>query len=368
MTILRLIATAACLIGTATTHGAAPVATPLELAQHWSNFPAEPAAPHDVLYAARCDRVLADQGCTAIDVRRSKGQFFTLARVGIAQIVMGVDTGAHAIALDASWGRGLGVPLREVAADEGPRDFAGRPLARTWSANADFELSGLRLGVQPIIILDTPIPAGQWRPGLLGMELLRPHGAILDYARGRLWLSPHLSTAHGAALEKDWWISGYTTIKLRRGPNDKPVVPVVINGVRGWMIVDTGDPRTTLSLAACRRAGVAMKRNPALQKTDYYGSQHAVYEGILETFQLGAVAVPSHLARMVDYLDRMAADSPREWGEFFGLLGNAALISNAAVLDCGRDRLYLANRIKLNNFGRAPSESLTAPARAGSVR
>lgn len=324
-----------------------PITDPALLAQLWDRFPNAAPAPHDEKLSFRFDQILQAAGCTLVEVRRSQGQYFTLAQIGQAKVVMGLDTGAHTVSLEANLRRVLGVPLRQLKGEEAMRDFGGREL-RAWAGTAPIALGGVDLEPTNVVLIDSPIPAGKWRPGLLGMSVLRRHGAMLDMARARLWVARDPNSRHGEALEADAWSAGYVQVRLRRASalRDRPVVPVTVNGVRGVMLLDTGDPRTTLSYAACKRVGVPMEPNPALKKTDYYGKDHAVYEGELRSFLIGTYPAPPHKARMVDYLDALGADLPREWGEFFGLLGNEALIASAAIVDCGRDRLYLADRAK----------------------
>lgn len=349
----------ASLRGGASATGTVTLTDPNALAAAWDRFPNADPAPHDERFAARFDEILQAAGCTLVEVRRSQGQYFTLAQIGDARVIMGIDTGAHTVSLEAGLRRALRIPLRQLTGDEAMRDFGGREL-RAWTGTASILLGGVEMDPTSVVLIDSPIPAGKWRPGLLGMSVLRRQGAILDMARARMWVARNPTSRHGDALEGDWWSSGYVCVKMRRASalRDRPVVQVTINGVRGCMLVDTGDPRTTLSLAACKRAGVTAELNPALKKTDYYGRTHPVYEGELRTFLIGGAQAPPHRARMVDYLDNLGYDLPREWGEFFGLLGNEVLIASAAVIDCGSDRLYLSSRLKLENFERAQREDL----------
>lgn len=348
--------------GGGATAGSVPITDPAVLVNLWDRFPNAEPAPHDERLGFRFDEILQAAGCTLVEVRRSQGQYFTLAQVGQAKVVMGIDTGAHTVSLEANLRRVLGIPLRQLKGDNAMRDFGGRELL-SWTGMAPIALGGVEMDPTSVVLIDSPIPAGKWRPGLLGMSVLRRHGAMLDMARARMWVSRNPSSRHAEALEADWWASGYVMVRMRRATSlrDRPVVPVSINGVRGVMLLDTGDPRTTLSLSACKKAGVAVELNPALKKTDYYGREHSVYEGELKSFQIGSAPAPKHKARMVDYLDTLGYDLPREWGEFFGLLGNEVLIASAAVIDCGRDRLFLANRLKLENPERSPSEEIKAP-------
>lgn len=295
----------------------------------FESIPSEGPAPHDTAAAARREGLLRGAGALRVETKRWRGWNFVPMRVNGRVVAAGIDTGAPRNALSGPAALETG-----LARDEETFGFV----------RARIGLGGTELGPFTVRIEDRPARAR--RPALLGMPTLQAFGAVLDCARGQLWISPRAPRALGEALAAGGGLAPLPL--LRSADRDRLYAPAVLNGVRGFFIVDTGVANTTLTQSAGAATRIAWVSRPDKVSVDYRGREHPVYMGQAASFTLGGVPVPSVslVRRDQTMLEYVAADAPEEWGQFFGLLGNDVLERLEAVIDCAGGRVMVARRAR----------------------
>lgn len=148
--------------------------------------PSTPAAPSELSTAGmhKVPLIVSGQNQLLVEVSINKGE----------PVLMIVDTGAQSTVLDIGVARKLGLSIRPTpsySVGVGAGRVAGREAEAT-----TFTLAGLDTRIAPRVQDFTGVTwnalARSPRPvvGLLGFDVLRSYGAILDVARGELWLRP----------------------------------------------------------------------------------------------------------------------------------------------------------------------------------
>lgn len=293
----------------------------------WSELRVDPPGRFDAAQAARLDETMRQAGGQEVPVKRWRGWYFPQVRMNGREVVAFLDTGAPRNALGSAAAMDAG-----LVGDEEEGGYL----------QSKVQMGGRELG--PFTVRVEPRAARTRRPGLLGLPTLQAFGAVIDTARGKLWIARREPTALSQALAR----ARSDAIPLLRSPSqrDRLYVSATINGVRGFLLVDTGVANTTLSQSAGQRTKIAWVSQPDKVSVDYRGREHHVYTGRPASFTLGGVSVPPVMLMRRDQplLEYVADDAPDAWGPFLGLLGTDALASLEAVVDCGGGRIYLRHQ------------------------
>ncbi|MBS0657525.1 MAG: aspartyl protease family protein [Verrucomicrobia bacterium] len=298
---------------------------PRSAALRWESLRGDAPAAHDAAAAARLDATLRAAGGVEVPLKRWRGMYAVQVRLPRRAALAFLDTGAPRNALS-------GAAAREAGLGDGESAWLRTRV----------ELGGVELG--PFVLRVEDSPARLRRPGLLGLPTLQAFGAVLDPARGKLFVAPRQPRALSAALAADRTRRALPL--LRSGERDRLYVSATINGVRGFLLLDTGVANTTLHQSAGARTGIVWQSRPDKVSIDYRGREHPVYQGRPASFTLGGVPVPpvTFVRRDQSLLEYVAYDAPAAWGEFFGLLGNDVLERLEAIVDLPGERLYLRKK------------------------
>lgn len=260
-------------------------------------------------------------GGVEVPLKRWRGMYAVQMRLPRRAALAFLDTGAPRNALS-------GAAARELGLGDGER---------TW-LETRVELGGIELGPFTLRLEDSP--ARLRRPGLLGLPTLQAFGAVLATGSGRLWVTRQPRALSRALASARGWRA---LPLLRSGERDRLYVAAAIDGVRGFLLLDTGVAHTTLHRAAAERTRIVWRNRPDKVSVDYRGREHPVHQGRPTTFTLGGVPAPlvDFVRRDQSMLEWVAFDAPAAWGVFFGLLGSDVLAQLDAVVDCAGERLYL---------------------------
>lgn len=171
--------------------------------------------------------------------------------------------------------------------------------------------------------------------GLIGAEILRHAGAIVDLQNEKLYLPPSNGGRRadlGAALRA----IGMASANLTSGANPACLVDVEINGRRGKMALATGEYRTTVDLRFAAQADLKGYRSNNVH-TDAAGVDSRVDRADPKTFKLGAVSMHPPNVNL-SYSNFYTATH----GEIIGQIGLEFLGQNWSIIDFGQNKLYFA--------------------------
>lgn len=197
----------------------------------------------------------------------------------------------------------------------------------------DVVAQGVRLSPMTSLVFPHRIEDPQDRPDvILGLDYLEQHGALIDYARQRIFLRPGGLPPHdvGPSLER----GGYVCVPLRR-VNKQLSVAGSVNGVPVELHLDTGTSRCYLNRAWAEENHVPL----ALSTLRIDGvAMNAVdlYVAGVTNLQIGGQTVPNPEIRAFDigHTNLIGA----------GFLGNLDLRLLGGILDVARERLYVPPR------------------------
>jgi predicted aspartyl protease len=290
-------------------------------------------------------------GYAAVQMTRGpQNHLIMAARVNGQPVRLLVDTGADISFLRRDRAAALGVtPTGETIRRRG-RTF---PLATINDFGvADASLGGTTVGLSDAAQLRGTAPGpGGAVDGLIGLDLLRRHNAVINCRTRQLFLKvspgPLLDIAKATAG------LGFTRVALDDLRRRDLTVPVTIQGRPGRLVVDTGAFVTGLDDDTMRAFGVPM-RPTALTTRGLDGKVRPVALADIQEFRIGSVAIePQPFAVMDLYgkrkplrthtgLGRLEFYGPRNPRErVLGLLGNELLDQRRAIIDLGSGSLFL---------------------------
>jgi hypothetical protein len=292
---------------------------------------------------------LIEFGYTPVKLKRAQNHVYALCRINGRSSDFAVDTGAQGTFLSAAKAELLAGPAKKV---EGHAyGLMGKMAAdiRVGEVN-DLEVGSYKAGSQRMGLWDfsrhRPPGVGMRLEGLLGMDFLHRHQAVIDCFQMNLFLkspnAPSSSSALGASLRA----GGCTEIPLQAIP-DGLAVPIRINGAQGYLILDTGSPWTMLRENAIAnlnlrrapvplafRGGMAYRRG--LGDVSGRGAT-ALGMAYFNTMELGRFSVPPQGVGVAN-LPPLKGGGP---GTFFGYLGADILAYYVGVIDCRALKLFL---------------------------
>jgi predicted aspartyl protease len=291
-------------------------------------------------------------GYTRVSLKRIARSHITvdghINRKGVKLIV---DTAAPTTSLD-----------RERVANFGPIWVSGdidperMQLFRTASVDAfalgDFSVGSLTVKDSPRDACNRARTSSGEEPvdGLLGADVLRSCGAIIDCASESLFLSHGDSTGRKApvALQPDAPVfslhdslkrAGYTRVSLKTIFSGYIAVDGRINGNEVKLIVDTGAPTTHLD--SKRVAKCALRWDGHYTELGYRQKVRTARVDTFEigSFRVGGLRVGEHSLGDVNRIGRSYDEAPVD-----GLLGCEILYYCRAIIDYSSECLFLAHR------------------------
>ncbi len=254
-----------------------------------------------------------------------------------------VDTGAPVCLLSNSQQARLKLP--SPAAPDIPHTV--KNLGRDYPVvvAASFKVAGVEVGPRPLVVesidaflnerssqIGGPLAKG----GLLGLDALTPHGAVINCRTQQIFLSLQPGTLPVA--RENYEKLGYTAVPMTVGPHGHLLVSGTIGGEKYRFIVDTGAGGTILQRSIQRKGRIPVELTNVRVAGPYAGMKDSRYD---------ATAVPGFKLGDHDVSDVRVgfADVPAlgvEPGEAFGgLLGAELLWAHGAIIDLGHRTLYL---------------------------
>jgi Aspartyl protease len=290
-------------------------------------------------------QVLVEKGYTPISLKRAANHFYVQCKLNGRPIRLIVDTGAGGTVIASGALRSLGASLTERQGNVyGFLGLAAKSIKV--GEIKDFEVGPYQAGTHPVGAWDFSYhisPGGSGMDGLLGIDFLHRHQAIIDCFRMHLFLKFPSAPSSSAALSQGLRAGGCTEIPMQYVAYRGLTVPVKINGRSGYLVVDTGISHTTLnqqsiaglsmplaSAARLERGGWAMqdvgKRVRNVQITEF------------TTMEIGNFSVPSQWVLVGDL---PYSKEGRMGNVFFGYLGQDLLACYVGIIDCAALRLFL---------------------------
>ncbi|MDQ6623823.1 MAG: aspartyl protease family protein [Verrucomicrobiota bacterium] len=266
-----------------------------------------------------------------------------------------LDTGVDLNFLEADRAKGFGVATGGAELASGGRLFPRGSIAQ-------LRLGNLSLGKSEVALYNPaqfrgPVPGrgGKAADGIIGLELLRSYGAVINCRTQQLFFQS--DPARPLDLSATTKALGFTRIPIQKSARGFLSVPCNINGRNGALVIDTGAFVTVFNQAALR--ALDLKEAPSgLKARTAAGLVRPLELAQLDNLRIGGVAIaPQRFAVM----DLFAAQKPlrtytpgvvnrieyydaRDFKarlDIWGLLGSELLYQHQAVIDLQGMNLFL---------------------------
>lgn len=287
--------------------------------------------------------MMVEQGFTVVPLKRAHNQVYASCSLNGKSADLAVDTGSSHTLINSVNLKSLGLPLTKV---EG--DFYGGMGPAAKSVNAaeikDFQVGAYHGGAHP---------AGAWdfsyqqRPGrglnmngLLGIDFLYRHQAVIDCFQMNLFLKSPSAPSSSAALSAGLRAGGCTEIPIHVA-RDGLAVATRINGRSGYLILDTGAAVTYLrehAIADLNMRRGSISATTAVGIMDVGKKVARVQMAYFTTMEIGSFNVPLQAVGVAD-LPTLRGGGPGD--VFFGYLGQDLLAYYVGIIDCHALKLYL---------------------------
>ena len=284
---------------------------------------------------------LLEFGYTVVKLKRSQNHVYASCKVNGQDANLAVDTGAQRTAISPAK---LGSAAQSAKKHEGHAyGVMGQMSGSLKSADvSDFQVGSYNGGSHPVEVWDfsrqkTPA-AGIRMDGLLGIDFLHRHQAVIDCFQMNLFLKSPSAPSSSAALSAGLKAGGCIEIPIHV-VSDGLAVSVQINGKAGYLILDTGAPWTVFrerAIADLNLRRVSAGINAGIADVQRGVTRvHTVY---FQTMEIGGFSVPPQGVAVSD-LPTLRGGGPG--GVFFGFLGQDLLSYYVGIVDCHALKLYL---------------------------
>jgi predicted aspartyl protease len=293
---------------------------------------------------------LLEFGFTVVPLKRSQNNVYASCKVNGQAANLAVDTGAQRTAVTPGK---LGSVAQSAKKHEGHAYGVMGEMSGTLRTGdvSDFQVGSYNGGSHPVELWDfsrqnSPAwdfsrrraAAGIRMDGLLGIDFLHRHQAVIDCFLMNLFLKSPSAPSSSAALSAGLKAGGCIEIPIHV-VSDGLAVSVQINGKAGYLILDTGAPWTVFRERAIadlnlRRVSAGINAGIADVQTGVT-RVHTVY---FQTMEVGGFSVPPQGVAVAD-LPTLKSGGPG--GVFFGYLGQDLLSYYVGIVDCHALKLYL---------------------------
>jgi gag-polyprotein putative aspartyl protease/Aspartyl protease len=286
--------------------------------------------------------LLIEEGYTPLTLKRARNEFYVSCKLNGRSASLVVDTGAGATVIGSGTLRSLGVPLTKVEGNVyGMLDLAAKSI--NVGEIKDFQVGPYQAGAHRVGAWDFSfVRAGRSMDGLLGIDFLHRHQAIIDCFRMHLFLKSPSAPSTSATLSAGLRAGGCTEIPMKPVRYRGLTVPARINGRSGYFVVDTGAAHTLLNQQAL--AGLNMRVVSAARFWTQLGVQDAgknvsvVRKAQFTTMEIGNFSVPPQWVGVVDLPHSKSGETENV---FFGYLGHDLLACYVGIIDCAALKLFL---------------------------
>ena len=287
--------------------------------------------------------LLVEKGYTPLTMKRAGNEFYVSCKLNGRSASLIVDTGAGRTVIAAPVLRSLGVPLTKGEENVyGVMGLAGKSKAGEIN---DIQIGPYQAGAHPVWAWDFSswgrTAGGPGMDGLLGIDFLHRHQAVIDCFRMHLFLKSPSAASVSNTLRAGLKAGGCTEIPIQ-STRQGLTVPTRINGRAGYLILDTGAALTTLSQHAIvglnMRLVSATRFNVRLGAQDVGRNVSVINKAHFKTMEVGNFSIPP---QWVGVADLPHAKSGETDNVFFGYLGHDLLACYVGIIDCAALKLYL---------------------------
>ena len=270
---------------------------------------------------------------------------FAATVAGTKGLIM-LDTGAANTALNGGTYRSLRLGGTASLPAGIPRALSLNNATAPMAEAPDFQVGPSNLGAVPVCLIPSQYlldggpgdGGGQLYDGLLGQNILRHYGAMIDCARLVLYLD--LDPAKKLDLAASFARHGWTRVPMI-DTGTHYLVPCTLNGRRYRLVVDTGAPFTNLDRGLLKDAQVTTRDVPF--RSNLIGKDPEPVSLVdVDRLQIGGYAVrDAHMTATAQSLAEFAGHGDRSLDEpILGLLGGDLLARNGAIIDIGNQAIY----------------------------
>jgi predicted aspartyl protease len=301
--------------------------------------------------------LLVEKGYTPLNLKRAGNSFYVSCKLNGRAASLVVDTGASSTVISSGILRSLGMSLTKGEDNVyGAMGLAGKNISG--GEIKDFQVGPYQAGAQPVVAWDFSFRQSAGRSsrvgshlasgvssgmdGLLGIDFLHRHQAVIDCFRMHLFLKSPSTPSSSAVLSAGLRTGGCTEIPMRRVSHRGLTVPTRINGRSGYLIVDTGSAFTLLSQHAI--AGLGMRLVSASRSNYRPGAQDVgkkvsvINKAQFTTMEIGNFSVPPQWVGVVDLPHSKSSETD---DVFFGYLGQDLFACYVGIIDCAAMKLFL---------------------------
>jgi predicted aspartyl protease len=302
-------------------------------------------------------RVMVENGCTPLALKRAGNAFYASCKLNGRSASLIVDTGAGRTVIDSALLRSLGLQLTKGEDNVyGMMGWAGKNINA--GEIKDFQVGPYQAGAVAVSAWDFSYQQSGGRSmalgshvasgansrmdGLLGIDFLHRHQAVIDCFRMHLFLKAPSAPSTSAMLSAGLRAGGCTEIPMRPVSHRGLTVPVRINGRSCYFVVDTGAAHTLLSQQAID--GLKMRLVSAARFWTRLGVQDVgknvsvVHKAHFTTMEIGNFSVPPQSLAVADLPHAKGTDTNNI---FFGYLGHDLLACYVGIIDCAALKLFL---------------------------
>ncbi|SRR6266536_80404 len=289
--------------------------------------------------------VLIEEGYTPLTLKRAGNEFYVSCKLNGRSASLIVDTGAGQTVIASALLRSLGLPLTKGEENVyGMMGWAGKNIKA--GEIKDFQVGPYQAGAHPVSAWDFSSfgskPGASSVDGLLGIDFLHRHQAVIDCFRMHLFLKPPSAPSTSATLSAGLRAGGCTEIPMKPISHRGLTVPARINGRSGYFVVDTGAAHTLLSQNAI--AGLNMRLASAARFWTQLGVQDVgknvsvIQKAHFTTMEIGNFSVPPQWVGVADLPHSKSGETENV---FFGYLGHDLLACYVGIIDCAALKLFL---------------------------
>ena len=288
-------------------------------------------------------QLMVEGGYTPLTLKRAGNEFYVSCKLNGRSASLVVDTGAGSTVIGPGILKSLGMSLTKGEDNVyGMMGWAGKNIKA--GEIKDFQVGPYQAGAHPVGAWDFSFAgraAGPSMDGLLGIDFLHRHQAVIDCFQMHLFLKSPSASSTSAALSAGLRAGGCAEIPMRPVSHRGLTVPARINGRSGYLVVDTGAAYTLLSqhaIAGLKMQAAALAGFGKFAVKDVGKNVSRVNKAHFTTMEIGSFSVPSQWVLVGDLPH--STDGGTE-NVFFGYLGHDLLACYVGVIDCGALKLFL---------------------------